>query len=444
MHAAETVESTADITHRRILAIALPIVLSNATVPLLGAVDTYAVGQLGQAEPIGAVGLGAIILTSVYWVFGFLRMGTTGLVAQARGARDGDEVSALLSRALLIAVAAGLALILFQLPLAAAALALAPASPEVEAMARDYIVTRVWGAPAAIAVYALTGWLIAQERTRAVLVLQLVMNGGNMILSLWFVLGLGLGVPGVAAATVIGEWSGAILGLWLCRDAFARPAWADRSLVFRPERLRQMLAVNTDIMIRSILLMLCFLSVTFQGAGLGDVALAANQILIQFFYIAAYALDGFAFAAEALVGGSLGAHNRRALRRGALMTSLWGFAIVVPFAIVYLLFGGAIIDGMTTAPDVRAAARDYLVWSAMACVVGLPAFMLDGIFIGATRSRDMRNMMILSVAIYVLFLLILVPPFGNHGLWAALTIWFIARGVTLGARYPALEAAADP
>ncbi|HOZ35026.1 MAG TPA: MATE family efflux transporter, partial [Tabrizicola sp.] len=200
--------------------IAGPIVLSNATVPLLGAVDTGVVGQLGQAAPIGAVGLGAVILATLYWAFGFLRMGTSGLAAQAQGAGDGAERAAVLLRALIVGLVAGLALIALQVALVAGAFALAPASAEVEALTRQYLAIRIWGAPATIALYAVTGWLIGVERTRAVFLLQLWINGVNILLDLWFVLGLGWGVPGVAAATLIAEWTGLTLGLWFCRDAF--------------------------------------------------------------------------------------------------------------------------------------------------------------------------------------------------------------------------------
>ena len=288
------------------LTIALPIVLSNATIPILGAVDTAVVGQLGQAAPIGAVGIGAVILTTIYWVFGFLRMGTTGLVAQARGAGEVAETGALLMRGLMIAFAAGLVFVVGQAAVFWAAFRLAPASAEVEALARSYLAIRIWGAPATIALYALTGWLIAMERTRAVLVLQVGMNALNVVLAVLFVLRLGWGVPGVATATLIAEWLGLLLGLWLCRAAFAGAQWRDWARVFDPERLRRMAAVNRDILIRSVILQASFTSFLFLGAGLGDVTLAANQVLLQFLSITAYALDGFAFAAEALVGQMLG------------------------------------------------------------------------------------------------------------------------------------------
>ena len=428
--------------HRRVLAIALPIVLSNATVPILGAVDTGVVGQIGEAAPIGAVGIGAIILTAVYWIFGFLRMGVTGLASQAHGAGDRAEVEAMLSRALLIGGTAGLAMIVLQVPVFWGAFQLSPASAEVEAMARDYMGIRVFSAPAAISLYGITGWLIALERTRGVLVIQLVMNGLNIALDVLFVLGLGWGVEGVALATFIAEWSGLAVGMWLCRDAFAGPGWRDAGRVFDALRLKHMARVNGDILIRSVLLQAIFVSFLFFGADFGDVPLAANQILLQFLHITAYALDGFAFAAETLVGQALGAKARARLRRAAILTSLWGLGSSVALAVAFALAGGQIIDLMTTAPEVREAARIYLPYMVLAPLAGLAPWMLDGVFIGATRTADMRNMMVVSAAIYAAALAVLTPVFGNHGLWASLLISFVARGATLGLRYPALEAKA--
>lgn len=431
------------LTHRRVLAIALPIVLANATVPLLGIVDTAVVGQLGAAAPIGAVGIGAVILSAVYWIFGFLRMGTTGLTSQATGAGDRAEVDALLSRALLIGLGAGAVMIAAQALIFRGAFWLSPASAAVEALARDYMVIRIWSAPATIALYGITGWLIAQERTRAVLVLQLAMNGSNILLSYALGLQLGWGVTGVAWATFIAEWGGLASGLWFCRGVFARAFWRAGALVFDRTRLRHMMGVNTDIMIRSVLLQAIFLSFLLFAADFGDVELAATQILLQFLHVTAYALDGFAFAAEALVGQALGARARAALRRSAVLSSLWGAIICLGLALGFGLFGAAAIDMMTTAADVQAAARIYLPYMVAAPLVGVAAWMLDGIFIGATRSRDMRNMMAVSAALYFVTVFPLMAAFGAHGLWLALLLNFAVRGATLAWRYPALEAAAD-
>jgi MATE family multidrug resistance protein len=431
------------ITHRRVLQIALPIVLSNATVPLLAAVDTGVVGQMGAAAPIGAVGIGGVTLTAIYWIFGFLRMGTTGLTANAVGRGETAEVAALLTRALMVGLAGGLALIVLQWPIFWGAFRISPASDEVEGLARQYMAIRIWSAPAAIAIYGITGWLIAQERTRAVLGIQVVMNGMNMGLDVLFVLGFDWGVRGVAVATVISELCGVALGLWYCRAAFRVPAWRDWERVFDRVRLTRMALVNRDILIRSMLLQVIFLSFMFFGSDFGDVQLAANQVLIQFLFITAYALDGFAFAAEAFVGQALGRGDRAALRRGSLLTGLWGLIICVVLAVVFALTGGMIIDLMAKSEPVQQAARAYLPWMVAAPIIGVASWMLDGIFIGAARSVDMRNMMAVSFVIYGIALATLMPWLGNHGLWAALLISFAARGVTLAIKYPGLERDAD-
>ena len=429
----------AALTHRRVVSIAFPIVLANATVPLLGLVDTGVVGQIGEAAPIGAVGIGAIILTAAYWIFGFLRMGTTGLAAQALGAGEKAEVAALLARGLLIGAGAGAIMILFQVPIMAFGFWASPASAEVEELARGYMQIRLWSAPAAISLYAITGWLIAQERTRAVLMLQLWMNGVNILLDLWFVLGLGWGVNGVAFATFLAEWSGLALGLWLCRGAFQGPSWRDPALIFARDRLRRMIAVNGDIMIRSVLLQAIFVSFLFWSGGLGDVPLAANQILIQFLGFTAHALDGFAFAAEALVGQAVGARAAQAFRRSVWLASLWGGVVCVALALAFWLCGSWVVAVMAKSVEVQAEAARYLPWMVAAPSVGCAAWMLDGVFIGATRTRDMRNMMIVSAAVYFSVVWPLIWSFGNHGLWMARLISFVVRGATLAWRFPTLE-----
>jgi len=435
----DTVVAPHAITHWRVLKIAFPIVLSNVTIPILGAVDTAVVGQMGDAAPIGAVGIGAIILSAIYWLFGFLRMGTTGLAAQALGQGNRAEVAAILTRVLMIGLAGGAAIILLQLPIFWASFRIAPASDEVESLARGYMQIRIWSAPAAIAVFGITGWLIAQERTRAVLVLQFWMNGVNVVLSMLFVLSFGWGVSGVAFATFLAEWSGLAMGLYLCRAAFRVPDWRNWARVFDRVKLVRMAQVNSDILIRSLLLQAIFLSFMFIGADFGDVTLAANQVLLQFLHITAYALDGFAFSAEALVGQAVGARAVATLRRASVVASLWGLAASVLLALGFWGFGAQIVDLMAKNAEVQQAARAYLPWMAAAPVLALASFMFDGIFIGATRTADMRNMMLVSALIYAGAALMLVPSFGNHGLWAALLISFVARGVTLAARYPALE-----
>lgn len=432
-------DPTYGITHKRVLSIALPIVISNATVPILGAVDTGVIGQLGGAAPIGAVGIGAIILGALYWIFGFLRMGTVGLTSQALGAGDAQEVRALFFRSAGIGVLAGLAFIIFQIPIFAGAFWIAPASVQVESLARDYMSIRVWSAPAAIAIYGLSGWLIAQERTRAVLMIQLFMNVTNIILDFWFVLGLGLGVEGVAVATLIAEWGGLALGLYLCRQVFRGLALSWWQQIANRRRVIYMMQVNGDILIRSVLLQAGFVSFLFFGAELGDVTLAANQVLLQFVYLASYAMDGFVFAAESLVGQAMGARAVAQLRRGASVAAVWAFGTAFALAAGFWIMGPFVIDVMAKDPAVQQAARLYLPHMVAAPLLGALAWMLDGVFIGATRTKDMRNMMILSFLGYCGLVLLLLPSFGNHGLWMAMNGFFILRGISLALRYPALE-----
>ena len=429
-----------DLTHARVFRIAMPIVLSNATIPLLGAVDTAVVGQLGLAAPTGAVGLGAVILATLYWVFGFLRMSTSGLAAQAHGARDDAERAATLLRALLIAGAMGLAMVALQPLFFALAFRIAPASAQVEGLARSYLSIRIWGAPATLAIYALTGWLVGVERTRGVLVLQIWQNGLNIVLSVWFVLGLGWGVPGVAAATLVAEWTGAGLGLWLARDAFGPVLKPALARLRHAAALRAMFTASRDIMLRSVILQLSFTAFVFIGARFGDDTLAANQILLQFLSIMAFALDGFAFAAETLVGQAVGQRSRSALRQAARLCMQWGYGGALILALLFAGLGGPLIDLMTTAPQVRQTARDFLPWLVAAPLIGTACWIYDGIFIGALMTGAMVRAALQVAALYIPALILLVPPFGNHGLWAALMLMNLARGVTLYRAFPLIEA----
>lgn len=427
------------VTNRRIWAISWPIILSNATIPILGAVDTAVVGQMGEAAPIGAVGLGAIILASIYWIFGFLRMGTTGLAAQAHGAGDQNERAAILFRALSIGLAAGTLIIIAQIGLVWAAFQLAPASDAVETLAREYLAIRVWGAPATIALYAVNGWLIAVERTRNILFLQLWISGLNAVLDITFVIGLEGGVAGVATATLIAEWSGLIFGLWLCRDAILG-LWSQAiQRLGNSAALRRMMAVNGGIMLRTVLLQGAFTSFLFLSAGHGDAELAANQVLMQFLSIMSYALDGFAFSAETLVGQTIGARQSSELDRATRLSMGWGVGGSVALAGLFWIGGGAIIDLMTTATDVRELAREFLPWVVLAPVIGIASWIYDGIFIGATASRAMVICMAISVGAYAISLIVLLPLAGNHGLWASLLVLFILRGTTAHAMWPGIR-----
>lgn len=423
------------LTHRRIVAIAIPIVLSNATVPLLGAVDTAVIGHLGQAAPIGAVGLGATILSTLYWAFGFLRMSTSGLAAQAKGAGDGVELSATLLRALAIAGLAGLALIVLHPWLFALALRIVPASPEVERLALTFLSIRIWAAPATIGLYALTGYFVGTGRTRAILLLQLWQNGLNMGLDLWFVIGLGWGVAGVGLASLIAELTGLALALSLAREALA-PLRAALARLTDRAALRRTFSASRDILIRTVILQLSFTTFVFLGARFGDTTLAANAILLQFMGIMAFALDGFAFAAESLVGQAMGARDPAALRRAARMSMQWGYGGAVLLAVVFGLGGYLAIHLMTTAADVRAEALHLLPWLIAAPLISTACWIYDGIFIGALMTHVMRNTALQVAGLYALALASLVPAFGNPGLWAALLVMNAARGITLHRAFP--------
>ncbi len=431
-----------EITNRRVLNIALPILLSNVTIPLLGLVDTAVIGQMGAAAPIGAVALGGIILSTIYMLFTFLRMGTSGLAAQAHGRGNARETALVLHRALLIAALCGAGLILLHLPLLAGAFALSPASDEVEDLARSYVSIRIWGAPATIAVYAISGWLIALERARSVLMLQLWINGVNIALDVLFVIVLEWGVPGVAAATLIGEWSGFALAVWLCRDAFVpalRSRWAE---IAERVALKRTMAMNADLVARSVLLQASYTSFVFLSAGQGDVSLAANQVLLQFLHLFSYMLDAFAFSAEALVGQAVGARQVGPLRRAAALSGKWAFAGSLVLTGAAFFYGPQLIGLMTTAPDVQAEAMRYLHWVWIMPLASFGSFIFDGIFIGATMSRQMRNVMFFSLILYIATVVIGQPLIGNHALWLGLIVMSLARTALMARSYPQVEAKA--
>jgi MATE family multidrug resistance protein len=425
--------------HGRIWRLAGPIILSNVSVPLLGIVDTAVMGHLPGPQYIGAVAVGAVIFHVVYWGMGFLRMGTTGFTAQALGANDADEVRATLTRALIVAVLLGVALIAVQRPIAWAALPLIKASPQVEPLTDLYFSIRIWGAPAALANFVFVGWFVGIHNTRAALVLQIVMNGVNIVLDLWFVPGLGWGVEGVAIATLIAEIGAVALGAALVmRNLLPIGGRWRRALILDAGRIRKMMSLNRDIFIRSLCLMGSFAVFTSVGARIGDVALAANAVLFNFQIFMAYALDAFAFAAEALVGSAIGAGDRTRYRTAVRVTSVWALVFAAGFAVFYAMAGASVIDAITDIEPVRAAARDYLPWAIVLPLISVWSFQLDGIFIGATRGSDMRNAMMLSTFAYIATLAVLVPWLGNHGLWIAFTVFMVARAITLGALFPAI------
>ena len=433
------------LSHGAVLAIAVPIILANVTTPIIGLVDTAVLGQLGDPHYIGGVAIGAMIFNLLYWAFGFLRMGTTGLTAQAEGSGNMGEVGATLMRALLIAGAAGILFVILQLPIATLSFDLLNGSQAVETAAADYFFIRIWGAPAALANFAFLGWFIGMGRARTALVLQLVLNSLNVILDIWFVLGLGLEIKGVAYGTVISEVIAAGAGLWLAIGMLKRRHIRfDVSRILDQTAIRRALGVNGDIMIRTMAVIFAFTWFTAKSAEAGDVILAANAVLMTLAHTAAYFLDGFAFAVETLAGQAIGAQRINRFRDAVRLSTLWAVIFSTIASAVFWFGGGMIIDFLTINEQVRAAARVYLVWAAIVPITGVMAYQLDGIFIGATRTADMRNMMLLSLAVFILMWATLTPLFANHGLWAAIVIFLGLRAITLGLRYPALVRTSFP
>ncbi len=442
---AEPAPVDAPLTNRAVLAIALPITLSNATTPLIGFVDTAVIGQTGEAHLIGAVAVGANIFSLLFWAFGFLRMGTTGLTAQAVGARDDAEVAANLARPMLIGLVAGLALVVLQAPLANAALALVAASDQVTAAAATYVTVRIWGAPAALVNYALLGWFIGQGRADTAFALQLVLNGINLALSVLFVLVFDWGVTGVAAAVVVAEVAALALGALLAARRLTRlsPRWREADIL-DPVRFARVLSVNADIMIRTLCLLTIFFIMTASAARADDLTLAANALLLAITSVTVYFLDGYAYAAETLVGQAVGARDRERFGRAAVLSTNWAAVTSLVLTVVLFVAGERIIAAMTPDEAVRAAAAEFLPWAALTPVIGVWCFQLDGIFIGATETRAMRNMMIASLAVFLVAWWALTHDYGNHGLWAALLISYVARALSLWAAMPALVARRFP
>ena len=440
----------------RVLGLAWPVIFSNVTVPLIGLVDTAIMGHMPEAAYIGGVALGGLIFNFVYWSFGFLRMGTTGLTAQAFGRLGGSadavavtELRAVLLRALLLGGACGLALVVLQWPIATAAFAILNGSAQVEDLAAIYFAVRIWGAPVTLASYAVLGWLFGTQSVKSAVATQIATNLINIALSLLFVLGFGWGVAGVAAGTVVAEVLGVAFAVVLVRRRLTALTGAptlkvERRIVLDRAALVRLAAINADIFVRTLCLVFAFAWFTDRSAAMGDVLLAANAALQQLIQFTAFALDGFAFAAEALVGQAVGAARRDDLIAAIRTSTIMAAVVAVAFAGCYAVLGGAIVDLLTDLADVRAAARDYLFWIALMPLVAVWSFQLDGIFIGATRSREMRNAMLVTLAIYLAFGYWAISVWDNHGLWAALVVLMVARTATLTAYMPrVLRAAAQ-
>ena len=408
--------------------------LGQASVPLVGIVDIAVIGRSGDATALAGVALGTTIVSTIFWTFGFLRMGMTGLTAQAAGAGDAREVEALLLRGVGVGLAAGAAILAAQMAIVPAVLGLFDADAMTGAAARAYVGARFMGAPASLATFAVTGWLFGLGRTRATLLLQLVLNLANVALCLLLAGRLGWGARGVGLATAGADWIALATGLALVRGHLRRvPGLWDRAAIGR------LFAVNADIMVRTLALLAMMAWLANAGARLGTATLAAQAVLMQFVTVAAFVLDGFAFTAEARVGQAVGAGSRAALLRAIRLTCEFAGMAAAGFTLTILLFGAPAIALLTTAPAVRALAVASLPLVALVPLIGTPAWMLDGIFIGATGGRALRNAAIVATGLYIATDLAL-RSLGTTGVWIALLAGYVYRAAALGAYLPALLA----
>ncbi|WP_395949260.1 MULTISPECIES: MATE family efflux transporter [Aeromonas] len=422
--------------HSAVFALALPMVFSNVTTPLLGLVDTWVIGHLGQAWFLGGVSVGATLINLLFWLLGFLRMSTTGLTAQAQGAASAEGQLDTLARALGLAVGLGLALLLLVLPFLPAIIGLSGGSPEVQVYAGDYVSVRIWSAPAALCNLVIMGWLLGMQDARSPMLLLILSNLVNMVLDAWFVLGLGWQVRGVAAASLLADYSSLGVGLWLVsrrlRQLSAEVWQGAWSRWWQWPAVRRLLGLNRDIFIRSLCLQLCFAFMTLQAARLGDVAVAANAVLLNFLMLISYGLDGFAYAVEAMVGRAIGRRDRQGLREAIVLNLGWALLIALAFALGFALGGRQLIAHITDLPAVIAEANRQLPWLIVMPLLAVWCFLLDGVFIGATRAREMRNSMLVAVFAGFFPVWWLCQGWGVAALWAAMAALMTGRGLTLG------------
>lgn len=414
------------IGHRDVLAVALPMILANVTVPLVGIADTAAVGRLDDPASLAGVAVGAMVFSVLFTALNFLRMGTTGLAAQARGAADEQAAFAVLRQGLVVAVALAALLIVLAVPLRLLAFALINPEPAVLAEASAYFSLRLLGAPATLALFVLTGWFIGRGDGRSPLAIVLVVNVLNVVLDFAFVWGLGLSARGVALATVIAEYSGVAVGLVLALRARRAAGMSGRG----PQpSYRRFLALNLPLFVRTMALMLCFAFLTAMGARFGSAVLAANALLLNFLYLASYALDGFANAAESLVGQAAGARDRVMFDRALRLSTQWSLGVAVVLSVAFAVLGMPMIELMTTQQELRMLAREFLPWLVALPLVGCWAFLFDGIFVGATLNRQMRDTMLFAALAVYLPAWWLLQPLANHGLWLAFLLFFGSRGL---------------
>ena len=424
-----------------LLKLAFPIILANASVPLLGLVDTAVIGQMGSTADLAAIALATLIFSFVYWGFSFLRMGTTGFVSQAVGAENREELHALLFRSIILGSIIGISLIILQKPIYQVATFFLSASPEVNQLVKDYFVIRIWGAPATLTTFALMGTLLGLGWTKQVLAVQLLLNGLNMALNILFVVFLSMGVKGIALGTIIAEWVTVIYALYLIIKKLEMGPLYSRfkeltALIFDKEKAKAIFVVNGDIMIRTLALLAGFAWFARQGAQFGDATLAANHILLQFISMSAHFLDGFANVTEMLAGQAYGAKNRRRFVRTVMDNSVVAGVSALFLSLLLLIFGSLFIQALTPDSELQHIANQHKAFAAFYIFISFITFLLDGVFVGVTNSKAMRNSTVLALLSMLTAGYLLTGSLGNAGLWIALIVFVMVRGIVLMVYYP--------
>ena len=419
--------------NREILQIALPSIVSNITVPLLGLIDVTIVGHLGAASYIGAIAVGGMLFNIIYWIFGFLRMGTGGMTSQAYGRKDDAETMRLLTRSTGVGMFIALSLILLQYPIERIAFTFIDTTPEIERLASLYFRICIWGAPAVLGLYSFTGWFIGMQNSRYPMFIAITQNVVNILASLVLVYGFDMKIEGVAIGTLVAQYAGFFiaLGLWQHRYQVLRP-YAQLACLKDKEAMRRFFQVNRDIFFRTLCLVAVTVFFTSAGAAQGEVVLAVNTLLMQLFTLFSYIMDGFAYAGEALAGKHIGAENRIALRQMVRQLFVWGIALSLGFTLLYGIGGEGFLGLLTNEESVIQASSTYFYWVLAIPLAGFAAFLYDGIFIGATATSLMlRAMIVASVAFFAIYFGCR-EAMGNHALWLAFIAYLILRGVVQG------------
>ena len=431
--------------NKQILRLAVPSIITNITVPLLGMVDVAIVGHIGQASHIAAIALGTMVFNLVYWNFGFLRMGTSGLTAQAYGAEDRAECLRILVRGMAIALCAAVLLIALQQPIDLLCRRWIHTSQETLDLTMIYFHIRIWAAPATLGLYALKGWFIGMQNAKAPMWIAIILNLVNIVGSLVFVFVLHYGIAGVAWGTVIAQYMGLAMAvvIWFYKYGEMRHDINIRESLKINEMVR-FFKINADIFLRTLCLIAVFTFIPYISAEMGDEVLAANTLLMQLFTLLSYIMDGFAYAGESLVGRYVGAQDNQSLRRVIRLLLLWGTGLAAVFTVLYALCGRGLLSILTDKVEVIDKAMEYIIWTVMVPFAGFAAFIYDGIYIGATASKAMRNVMFAATAAFFIAYYALHNTLGNNGLWIAFLLFLVLRGLLMQLGVKRIEATVDP